>query len=77
MRGATSTSSCRPARMGGPCRPSQRLLRPAKWSVIRSAIHMPSRGIVVCVEPHWLAKTTGMPRSLATLPGMAPESGPR
>ena len=30
----------------------------------------------MCVMPHWLAKITGTPRSMATLAGIAPESGP-
>src|SRR5262249_23191444 len=69
---ARTTSRSAPARTGGPCRPSQMLLRPAH----PSAVLGPSTGIVVRVSPHWLAKMTGMPRSCATRPGIDPESGP-
>src|SRR5262249_37404424 len=70
--GEVRICSSAPARTGGPCRPSQTLLRPAN----RSAIRARRTGMVVCVAPHWLAKTTGIPRSWATLLGIEPERGP-
>src|SRR5258707_667638 len=66
----SNSSSAAPALTGGPWRPSQMLL----WPANRSAICVQMTGIVVRVSPHWLAKTTGIPRSWATFSGMAAES---
>src|SRR6185437_13480663 len=72
VMGAMRRAGRSSAHTGEPWRPSQMLLRPAK----RSAIRDPSSGIVVWVSPHWLANTTGIPRSEATFAGIDSESGP-
>src|SRR5271170_5786409 len=66
-----TTSSSAPARAGVPWRPSQTQL----WPANRSA-SLARNGMMVRVSPHWLAKTTGIPRSCATRAGIEPERGP-